>query len=229
MKRNIDDTPVSSPMVKLVVEDPFDLTEMDKVRAQEIYDLSLQERNSVYEDVHGVAEPFKEEPGVLAQRLSILGWHLSTIRNKPAYDFALRQSPEYVRNRSFCLMFLRAAEFDALKAAHKMVAHFELKLELFGREKLVQVITYDDLDEDDRDFLQSGAIQILPTKDRAGRPILAVFNQQRFEDFEPWKSPVRKDLHYYYALRFQWITIQFTLCIPFYFCIPTVSSRMVHA
>jgi hypothetical protein len=148
--------------------------DMDKVLAQEVHNLSLQERNRVYEEVHGVAGHLEEDPEVIAQRLSEFDWHLSTIRNKPAYDFALQQSPQYVNDRNFRLSFLRSTEFDAPKAAQKLVDHFDFKMGLFGLEKLAQNITLDDLDENDLIYLRSGAIQILPAADRAGRPIFFV-------------------------------------------------------
>jgi hypothetical protein len=158
-----------SSMARRGVEEPAD---MDKVLAQEVHNLSLEERNRVYEDVHGVAEPLEEDPKLVAQRLSEFDLKLSTIRNKPAYDFALQQSPEYVNDRKFHLMFLRSTELDANEAAQKFVNHFDFKMELFGREKLAQNITLGDLDEKGLKYLRSGEIQILPATDRIGRPIL---------------------------------------------------------
>jgi hypothetical protein len=194
MKRSFDDTPANNESKvsclnptrwlsssdygrRRGVEEPAD---MDKVLAQEVHNLSLQERNRVYEEIHGVAEPLQEDPEFVAQRLSEFEWHLSTIRNKPAYDFAMQQSPEYVNDRNFRLRFLRSTEFDAHKAAQKIVNHFEFKMELFGQEKLAQNITLDDLNEKDLIYLRSGAIQILPITDRAGRPILFVQFEKTF-------------------------------------------------
>jgi hypothetical protein len=164
----------SFPMPSRGVEEPSDLTEIDKMLAQEVHNLSLQERNRVYEEIHGVAEPLKEEPDFVAQRFSEFKSHLSTIRHKSAYDLALHQSPEYVNNRNFHLMFLRSTEFDAHQAAQKLVNHFDFKMELFGQEKLAKDITYVDLNENDRECLKSGWIQILPATDRIGRPIVFV-------------------------------------------------------
>jgi hypothetical protein len=191
MKRSVDDTPITSyekstqcclnpprrlcggddgfsSMPRRGVREPAD---MDKVLAQEVQNLSLQKRNRVYEEVHGVAEPLEEDLEFVEQRLSEFDLQLSTLRNKPAYEFALQQSPEYVNDRNFRLMFLRSTEFDAHKAAQKLVNHFEFKLELFGQEKLARKITLDDLNEKDLIYLRSGAIQILPSTDRSGRPI----------------------------------------------------------
>jgi hypothetical protein len=186
MKRSVNDNPVriedngtqcclfgygDSNTARRVVEKPADETDMDKVLAREIHNLSLQERNRVYEEVHGVAEPLQEDPEFEAQRLSEFDWHLSKNRNKPAYDFALQQSPEYVNDRKFRLMFLKSTEFDAQKASLKFVNHFDFKMDIFGREKLARNITLGDLDEEDLIYLRSGAIQILPAPDRIGRPI----------------------------------------------------------
>jgi hypothetical protein len=77
-----------SSMARQASEAPVD---MDKVLAQEVHNLSLQDRNRVYEEVHGVAGHLEEDPKVISQRLSQFDWHLSTVRNKPAYDFALQQ------------------------------------------------------------------------------------------------------------------------------------------
>jgi hypothetical protein len=188
MKRSINDNPVhiedngsqcclfgynnDSNMTRRV-EEP-DREDMDKVLAQEVHNLSLQERNRVYEEIHGVAEPLQEEPDFIAQRLSELSLHLSTIQTKKAYDFAFQQSPEYVNDRALCLQFLRSNDFDTHKAAQKLVACFDFKMELFGQEKLAQNITLDDLYENDLTYLRSGAIQILPATDRIGRQILFV-------------------------------------------------------
>jgi hypothetical protein len=188
MKRSADATPVpiedNGTQCRLFghddsnttrrVEEPEVRADMDKMLAQEVHNLSLQERNRVYEEVHGVAEHLKEDPEFVAHGLSEFDWHLSTIRIKPAYDFALEQSPEYVNDRNFRLIFLRSTEFDAHKAAQKFVNHFDFKMELFGREKLARNITLDDLDGRDLIYLRSGAIQILPATDRIGRPIIFV-------------------------------------------------------
>jgi hypothetical protein len=211
MKRSVDDTPITSYekstqcflnpphrwlcggddgfslMARRGVEEP---TDMDKVLAQEVHNLSLKERNRVYEEVHGVAEPLEENPEFVAQRLSEFDLHLSTIRNKPAYDFALQQSPEYVNDRKFRLMFLRYTEFDAHKAAQRLVNHFDFKMELYGQEKLARNITFDDLDENDLMYLRSGAIQILPNTDRAGRPIFFVQHEMAIAALAHDERPV---------------------------------------
>jgi hypothetical protein len=79
------------------------------------------------------------------------------------------QSSEYVENKAFRLMFLRAENFDSQLAAKRMLRFFEEKLELFGRAKLCKDITLRDLSIEDTQCLINGHQQILPTRDSSGR------------------------------------------------------------
>jgi hypothetical protein len=69
-------------------------------------------------------------------------------------------------------MFLRADNFDIEKCAHRIVRHFEEKLELFGPEKLASDIRLEDLNADDIEALEGGGMQFLPHPDQFGRLIL---------------------------------------------------------
>eukprot|EP00581_Thalassiosira_minuscula_P002144 CAMPEP_0183741506 /NCGR_PEP_ID=MMETSP0737-20130205/62279_1 /TAXON_ID=385413 /ORGANISM="Thalassiosira miniscula, Strain CCMP1093" /LENGTH=367 /DNA_ID=CAMNT_0025976853 /DNA_START=284 /DNA_END=1387 /DNA_ORIENTATION=+ len=91
---------------------------------------------------------------------------------RKALDRALKLSPEYVMNRSFCLKFLRAEQFDARLAAVRMALHFEEKLILFGEEKLTREIMLSDLDKDDIDCLNTGYLQVLKELDFGNRKVI---------------------------------------------------------
>jgi hypothetical protein len=80
-------------------------------------------------------------------------------------------NPDYVRNRNFRLMFLRSDQFDVKRAALRLARHFQVKLDLFGEAKLAEDITQDDLDKVTMEALYSGFVQLLPTRNRAGRAI----------------------------------------------------------
>ena len=87
-------------------------------------------------------------------------------------------------------MFLRADVYDCVKAARRLVKHFEYKHQLFGEHRLVKTITLDDLDEDDMEMLLSGSAQFCThTKDRGGRTIL--FATQSAYKYKSWKNLVR--------------------------------------
>jgi hypothetical protein len=132
----------------------------------------MQERDDVLHDIHGVASMVEESPALVEKSLNLLEQELSRIPQKSAFIKALSMSPEYVQNRSFRLLFLRAAQFDAKDAARRMVGFFEQKLRVFGSTKLTTKIRLSELDEDTIAYLETGYIQLLPGKDRAGRGII---------------------------------------------------------
>lgn len=144
----------------------------DRLAAKEMNELSLQERESIYEEIHGIPRVIEESPSVIHPNLAALEKQLSMIAKKPAYDRALFLSPKYVQDPKLRLAFVRAERFSCSKAARRMVDYFEMKLSLFGPEKLVKTISMDDLDEADKTILLEGSTYFLPEKDRSGRAIL---------------------------------------------------------
>jgi hypothetical protein len=89
--------------------------------------------------------------------------------NKEAYDAAMVLSPDFVRNRTFRVRFLRSVQYNIRAAAQRFVTFFDAKLELFGVDQLARTIVQDDLDFDDRACLNSGYCSVLPMKDAQGR------------------------------------------------------------
>jgi hypothetical protein len=160
----------------------------DAYLAQELHSLSIQERERVYDEIHGVAKSAGETPELVDTKLESLEFELKKIKVKPAYERALFLSPRFVMDRDFRIMFLRADHFDAEKAAVRMVNYFHYKNELFGEEKLVKNITLEDLTPDDKDEIMSGSFQFVPKKDRCGRPIC--FVMQQLVRYKTWQSKV---------------------------------------
>jgi hypothetical protein len=148
------------------------IEDMDDLRVEELNQLSKEERERAQDEVHCVVdELIDEEPEVVERRLAQMEDEISKNRKKFAYDRALFLSPSYVRDRDFALMFLRSTDFHPGKAAECMVAHFELKLVLFGLECLARAITLEDLNEEDMATLEAGNCQCLSEKDRGGRAV----------------------------------------------------------
>jgi hypothetical protein len=83
------------------------------------------------------------------------------------------------------MMFLRCDEFRVKNAAKRMMKHFDMKIELFGVDKLGRDITLNDFDPFDIECLNAGFFQVLPTRDRAGRAILCkVWYHQKYQTKE---------------------------------------------
>jgi hypothetical protein len=167
------------------------LDETEKLLVKEMNELQIEERQQVYEDIHGVADVVPECPAFINRSIIELTKELSRIGKKPAYDRALFMRPEYVEARDFRIKFLRSERFDAKKTAVRLVDHFQMKLELFGLDKLVKDITLDDLDEDDMSSLLDGSMQILPEKDRSGRSVICML--QKYQTYKHHDNQVKEN------------------------------------
>lgn len=149
---------------------------LEQLLVTELNQMSLKEREKVYEEIHGVNEVKEESPEFLDEQLFLLDQALGQIRHKPAYMLALSKNALYCTNRKFRLSFLRAEYFDPRRAAVRLVKFFEGKLEYFGEDALARDIRLaDDMDKDDLQCLKAGHLQFLPCRDRAGRAVFCDF------------------------------------------------------
>uniref|UniRef100_A0A7S4AM13 Uncharacterized protein n=1 Tax=Pseudo-nitzschia australis TaxID=44445 RepID=A0A7S4AM13_9STRA len=151
--------------------------EADDVMTRDLLRLSFEDRNAIDEEIHGVSNAFPAETMELMQTaLHNLSAELLQIPNKPAFDKSQLLFPNdtYVNTLDFRLRFLRCELFDARKAAIRMVTFLDLLDELgFGNEVLRRPIQFSDLSKEDVKLFRVGFVQMLPFRDRSGRPILA--------------------------------------------------------
>ena len=158
--------------------------------AKELNALSLEDRERVFEEVHGIAHSADEDPATITQHLVDLDQAIPEVRlDTSAYELAMSKEPSLQTDRSFRLMFLRAEDFNARRAARRLVKYFNSKRILFGEGKLTKRITLEDLNDDDMEALLRGSIQILP-KDQAGRPV--VFLAGKHVKFKEWQNQVSR-------------------------------------
>lgn len=122
-------------------------------------------------DAHNMPEDLRETPELIERALELLDIEIHTSCDNHAYILAESMNTSFVKNRDFRLMFLRADNFNVKKAALRMARHFQVKLDLFGKERLASNITQDDLHKDTFDALYSGHMQVLPTRDHLGRTV----------------------------------------------------------
>jgi hypothetical protein len=140
--------------------------------ARDLNKISLNEREKVYEDLHGVSGLVDESPELVASCLAELEPEIAKIRRRDAYIAAASKDSGYTSSRALRLQFLRAEHFDSKKAATRLVGFFERKLELFGLDPLARDLLISDLNEEDKECLQSGLMTSVPVRDKAGRGIL---------------------------------------------------------
>eukprot|EP00980_Cylindrotheca_fusiformis_P019630 scaffold6821_cov127-Cylindrotheca_fusiformis.AAC.4 len=181
--------------------------DLDKYLAISMNMLSVKNREAALEEVNGIASSEPEDPDTLVDCLQEFDEHLMQLKQGTYYEVAEKMDPDYVRDRDFRIMFLRANRYasngqhryDAKRAAWQMKNFFDTKHLLFGKEKLVKDITLDDLDEDDTLSFQRGSLQVLPVRDRAGRVITV--NTGGRSGFKSVESELRVKFYLYMSLK----------------------------
>ena len=181
---------VSPPMELPILGDavhkttgPYDIASrdpetLDKMLAAELTSLSMSERDQAMLDLHGVADDTEETPDIVQQNLSRMEVCLKDMVMKDtegltkSYQEALDQNRAFVEDREWRTRFLRTARFNPGDAAIRLVKYFAAKKKIFGSDYLTNQIKIQDLSDDDRACLESGAFQFLPLKDQAGRSVL---------------------------------------------------------
>ena len=141
--------------------------------AHKLSRLSVDARERVFYDLHGISEIQEETPEFLDDKLSMLDAELEQIPTKAAYDHAFEREPAKLRDRNFRLKFLRATSFDEKAAAKRLIIHLDQKRALFGDDKILKNITLSDLGEEEREILDLGWNTVLPLRDRSRRVLLA--------------------------------------------------------
>lgn len=148
---------------------------IDSLIANALNQLSLDEREAVYYEMHGVAEITKETPELVQFSLNQLEAELDRIKHThpkgSAYKLAEDLSPDYVQDHELRMKFLRCEKFDIQKTSERFIRYFACKLLFFGKEKLCKNITLQDLNKDDLKALKAGYMQVLPIRDRSGRAV----------------------------------------------------------
>lgn len=153
----------------------YDQKRADAVLANDLNTMTVDERNSVLDDIHGVRSLNleDEDPSKLVDSLVHMNHALERIEPKTAFHMAVRLDSQYVlRDKHLRVRFLRAEEFDATKAARRFVDYLDFTHELFGAMALMRPIYFYDLTKNEQLVLREGGLQLLPCRDRAGRRIL---------------------------------------------------------
>jgi len=145
---------------------------MDDFLSREMLQLSLQDRNTINEEIHGVQTLAPEEtPKMLTAALDRLSAEISMIPIKVAYDASQELTSTYVNSADFRLRLLRRHLFNAKKAASGMVLFLDVLLEMFGDFALRRPIQLTDFNREEMQVFRQGRQQLLPYRDRSGRRI----------------------------------------------------------
>ncbi len=160
----------------------IDPNDVDQTLSRELANLSVQGREAIMEEVHGVrCLAVEETPELLHSSLRRLSEELNLIVVKPAFNRCqelARTSPRtsYVNSPEFRLRFLRCDLFDTKKAAIRLVNYLDTLMLLFdGKEELLmRPIRLSDFSKTEMAVMKVGNFQLLPYRDRSGRRVLTL-------------------------------------------------------
>mmetsp|Transcript_3028 Transcript_3028/g.7143 ORF Transcript_3028/g.7143 Transcript_3028/m.7143 type:complete len:487 (-) Transcript_3028:149-1609(-) len=163
---------------------------------EEMMKLSLEDRNKVQEEIHGVQSLAKEEsPEFLRKSLRQLDFELKSdnipLDERKAYLksqelFANKNKKTYVNTDEFRLRFLRCVLFDIPLAAKHINRFLLVVSKLFGDYALQRPIRISDFSKEELREFRKARFQFLPFRDRAGvrgRRILTVFPDEEWGKF----------------------------------------------
>ena len=164
-----------------------------EVLAKEITNLSLTEREQVFQEIHGVRELPKETPEYVQERHRAMQTALGAISSskRKAYNLALEIDSSYVQDVDLRTRFLRCEMWDAEKAATRYVKHFQQKMDLFGKELLCKTIRQKHLSPDARQAVMEGSSQ-MPARDSRGRLVTMVFSNLNSNPSRPTKANLER-------------------------------------
>ena len=144
--------------------------------SSELNKLSFQERTEALDDLHCVGNDLEESPELVQELLAEFD---RTVQQKqqqqqhdPTYQEIAERHKAYIEDRSFRLKFLRANSHNVGKAATQMFHFLRNKAKYFGNDCIGREITFDDLNEEDRELLLSGTYHIQKDRDQSGRVIM---------------------------------------------------------
>lgn len=176
-------------------EDP-NPDDIEKLLAKDMEAMKFEERELMYESIHGVDPIVKETPELILEKLAEMDKEVKKqmatqpgLSKNHAYNKAKEIEPGYVQGLR--LMFLRVDRFVASKAAKRMLGFFEAKLELFGPDALARPLYLSDFDKHDMAYMRGGHFQLLPFRDRSGRAICCDFGDPNHTIYHSFNNLVR--------------------------------------
>mmetsp|Transcript_6392 Transcript_6392/g.12468 ORF Transcript_6392/g.12468 Transcript_6392/m.12468 type:complete len:609 (-) Transcript_6392:49-1875(-) len=161
---------------------------VEDLLSNDLMRLSVSDRTSIFEELHGVRSLAIEENDDENHRdrvsKALIDLDQTLEHRIPAHQktaFRKAQSLQhtkgtYVNDLTFRLKFLRCKLFDVNAAACLLVNYVELVRELYGDVCLSRPIRLDDVQKtkEERAAFRFGFIQLLPFGDRAGRRIIII-------------------------------------------------------
>lgn len=166
---------------------------VEGILSKELYKLSLEDRNNIQDEIHGVCcvAPLETQE-LLQSSLARMDFELENVvplDQKRAYlQSKTLTKQSYVHQDDFKLRFLRCELFDVPKAAVRMALFLDLLVDLFGDYALERPIKLSDFSKKELVEFRKGRFQWLPDRDRggvSGRRVWVLFPDRGWEEMPP--------------------------------------------
>ncbi|VEU43874.1 unnamed protein product [Pseudo-nitzschia multistriata] len=164
---------------------------IDILFSEELLKLSIEARNEIQEEAHGVRCLAPEEtPEMIRDALRKFSNELDKLPRHTMRAYHISQKPTqrsppqrtFVNTDDFRLRFLRAQLFDVPKAARCMANYLKVILDHVGEYALFRPIRLNDFTKEEQRVFRKGLAQLLPYRDRHGRRVLVVFMGEDWEE-----------------------------------------------
>ncbi|KAL3918534.1 MAG: hypothetical protein SGILL_004189, partial [Bacillariaceae sp.] len=152
--------------------------DVDAIMAKELNRLSVQDRTNIQEEIHGVQSlACDESKEHIEDSLRKLQEEIDNRHNlydpslRGALDQAMACKDSFVHSTQYRLQYLRADFFHPKKACRRLMVRLRLLQKYFGPSALQRSLKISDFPKKEQAHLRKGHVQILPSRDRAGRLI----------------------------------------------------------
>ena len=127
----------------------------------------------IQEEIHGVQSlALEESPAQIEAALTALQEEIDrydVAEYRHAFDSAMACPTSFVHTREWRLKYLRADFFDPKPACKRIMTRLRLLEKYFGEKALQRPLRISDFPKQEQTHLRKGHIQVLPSRDRAGR------------------------------------------------------------
>jgi hypothetical protein len=165
----------------------FNPRAVEDLLRREMEQLSAIEKENIEDEIHGymTKSPLWENKDVEYESLKRMEIEIEQLPStkKKAYEHALRLGSQYVYDQPFRMKFLRTENFDAHAASIRFCKWLDMLQDYYGDFALMRPLYMTDLGKDELRLLRLGTLQILPTRDRAGRRVAMMIGSMGGDKF----------------------------------------------
>ena len=176
---------------------------MDKIWSKEMYELDAKEREIIINEIHGIKSSRWVEETEQSVEEAITSFRAFLENNldkeldnrdsivppvtKDHYRRAVYELKSgYIVSKNFLIKFLRICHYNFEDAALRYFRYLDILHLLFGDDSLTRPLELADLTKREIRYLRKGQMQLLPTRDRAGRRMFA------FSGCDDWHFTIRE-------------------------------------